>query len=592
MTLFSSSSRTWSAGSLASSIRSPLSRALRPGVAVASFAAALLAWPQGGALARPDPDKTISPPARVNAWGRPPARYEIQQEHAGERGGPVRFRLVDEGGRGGAHLIFPARFQRGEPYRATLKIRAREPILVDVMLRRDAHPYDPFAIKTVSVGRDWQQVNVEGRVLDPATSLRIAPARPGVDVWVDEVRIAPGDAGDLAPRNSGPIPRTFFGMHLIRLGSHTQWPSFSPGILRLSDTGTTWKDLQPSPGWDFSSDGFRRLDLYLDFVRKHSRDTELLYVLGQTPAWASSDPSAKSAYGLGHNAPPRDLDLWRDYVRTLARRYAGRIRYWELWNEPDYSIFYSGPVETMVEMARIARQELKAADPENRLISPGLTTAQGLAWLHRFLSAGGGRYVDAIGFHWYFGDRPESIGAFIDNVHTLLRQHGQDDKPLWNTEGGLNVPSSPGSGSASGSAAASLTLEQQRGLVLRAMLTMWSRGVDAFCYYFWEGRFPGERMVTANYRTPTPAGLAYARGAGWMLGARMKAAERDASGRHVFTFERDGRTFRIAWSTEGRPPLDIPEDWRARRIARLDGSVDELDEAARIELSAEPALIE
>ncbi|HWP17729.1 MAG TPA: glycosyl hydrolase [Burkholderiaceae bacterium] len=550
----------------------------------AVLATALLAWPGAGAVAASQASITQSPPAKVNAWGRPAARYELEQARGGDRG-PVRFRVLDEGGAGGAHLVFPGQFERGRLYRASLKIRARQPVSVDVMLRRDGHPYDPFAIKTVSVGGDWQQVDIEGRVLASAASLRVAPRRTGIDVWVDEVGITTGDGPDFSPRNSAAIPRQFFGMHLIRLGSHTQWPPFAPGIVRLSDTATTWKDLQPSPGWNFSSNGFRRLDFYLDFVRKRSRDTELLYVLGQTPAWASSEPERKSAYGPGHSAPPRDLELWRDYVRTMARRYAGRIRYWELWNEPDSSLFYAGPMETMVEMARIAREELKAADPDNLLISPGLTTSQGMAWLHRFLSLGGGRHVDAIGFHWYFGERPESIAAFIDNVQTLLRQHGQEGKPLWNTEGGLNLPR-PEAGRPP------LNVAQQRGLTLRAMLTMWSRGVDAFCYYFWEGRFEGERMVAADYRTPTPAGLAYQQGAQWLLGARMTAGERDADGRHVFTFERDGRSFRLAWSTDGPASLDIPDEWRARRIARLDGSADDIGSAKRVELSAEPVLIE
>lgn len=586
MTLFSSSSRTWSAGSLASSIRSPLSRALRPGVAVASFAAALLAWPQGGALARPDPDKTISPPARVNAWGRPPARYEIQQEHAGERGGPVRFRLVDEGGRGGAHLIFPARFQRGEPYRATLKIRAREPILVDVMLRRDAHPYDPFAIKTVSVGRDWQQVNVEGRVLDPATSLRIAPARPGVDVWVDEVRIAPGDAGDLAPRNSGPIPRTFFGMHLIRLGSHTQWPSFSPGILRLSDTGTTWKDLQPSPGWDFSSDGFRRLDLYLDFVRKHSRDTELLYVLGQTPAWASSDPSAKSAYGLGHNAPPRDLDLWRDYVRTLARRYAGRIRYWELWNEPDFQQSYSGSIADMVEMARIAREELKAVDPNNKLVSPGLTASQGMPWLNNFLAAGGGRYVDIIGFHWYFNTSPERLALAVSNVRQMMANYGQEAKELWNTEG------APGCDSLVFNCSTYVpTAEEIRSTTARAMMIMWIKGVSNFNYYFWERTEPLAKLVESDYTTPTQAGLAYKEVASWMKGARVVDSYRVNDTIYVVRMNRGTENFVVLWSSTGKTTVNLASTWVVSKIRTLLGSESMIPSSRQITIGLEPVLL-
>ncbi len=585
MSLFSSSSRTRPAGRLALASRSPLCRALRHGVAAASFAA-LLAWPQGGALARPDPDKTLSPPARVNAWGHPPAQYEIQQEHAGERGGPVRFRLVDEGGRGGAHLIFPARFQRGEPYRATLKIRAREPILVDVMLRRDAHPYDPFAIKTVSVGRDWQQVDIEGRVLDPATSLRIAPARPGVDVWVDEVRIAPGDAGDFAPRNSDPIPRSFFGMHLIRLGSHTQWPSFSPGILRLSDTGTTWKDVQPSPGWDFSSAGFRRLDLYLDFVRKHSRDTELLYVLGQTPAWASSDPSAKSAYGLGHNAPPRDLDLWRDYVRTLARRYAGRIRYWELWNEPDYAPHYSGTVEQMIQLARIAQEELKAADPANKLVSPGLTSSQGMAWLDKFLASGGGQYVDIIGYHWYFNTSPEGLVSSIDNVRQLLNNYGLGHKELWNTEG------APGCDPNVVACETFVpTVQQVRSVTPRALMLMWSRGVSNFNYYFWERTEALARQVESDFVTITQGGIAYREMVNWMKGARLVDSYRINHQIYVFRMNRDTENYVILWSTTGNTVVNLPSDWAVSTVRTLTGGESTIPSSRQITIGLEPVML-
>ena len=53
-----------------------------------------------------------------------------------------------------------------------------------------------------------------------------------------------------------------------------------------------------------------------------------------------------------------DLDAWREYVRTVADRYRGRIRYWEVWNEPDLGGFNQMSLEEYVQLQKATYEEL------------------------------------------------------------------------------------------------------------------------------------------------------------------------------------------------------------------------------------------
>lgn len=538
---------------------------------------------------------------KVNAWGKRAPKYEIDTggkapatarvaaDASGGSAGAIRFRLVDKGD-GDAHLIFPYRFKAGTTYRATLKIRSDREAQVQALLRRDEPPWDPVDQENLRVTPRWQTVSLEGTAMaNGPASLRIAARTVGADLWIDQARIEEVQGGaTLGPLPKDPIPASFFGVHLMRLGIHHNWPAFEPAVVRLWDTRTTWKDLQPEEGrWDFSGPGWKRLDLYVHHTLKHNPQARLIYTMGQSPRWASTQPDWKNGYGLGHGAPPKDLELWREYVRTVGKRYAGRIRYWELWNEADFADFYKGKVETLVEMARIAREELKAIDPQNQILSPSLTVHQGVAWLDRFLALGGGRSVDVIAFHWYYDRHPEQIASSIQNVRRVMRKHKVDDKPLWNTEGSLVC--NPTHQDCKGF---ELSEAEQRGVNLRAMLTMWAGGVENFDYYYWEGRFPPEAQLKSDFRTPTMAGEAFRRSVEWLRGARVVDAWRTGSDIYIYKLQRGDRPVVIAWSLTPDVEVRLPAEWGVRRVSRLDGEVQPLGEDRQLSLGLEPVMLQ
>ena len=56
--------------------------------------------------------------------------------------------------------------------------------------------------------------------------------------------------------------------------------------------------------------------------------------LGFNPQWAVEPELRKKSWQLWSRSFP-DRDAFSRYAATMADRYRGRIRYWELCNEPD-----------------------------------------------------------------------------------------------------------------------------------------------------------------------------------------------------------------------------------------------------------------
>ncbi|MCM5681426.1 hypothetical protein M8A51_18010 [Schlegelella sp. S2-27] len=530
---------------------------------------------------------------KVNYWGTPTPGYYVGRE---TRAGYVRsgaasqqFRMSRKGN-GDVHLTYTYAFSKGKTYRSTLYIRSDVPAEVVVQMRRDAAPWDAFGVKTVKVGTSWQKVEITGAY--PGTvkgTLRIASQTPGANLWIDDVAIDELQYNEMAPFSQQPIPDTLFGMHVNKFGWHQNYPQLGHHVVRMWNTGTTWRDLEPRNNeWTFTGTepGGKRLDMMVTYIKRNDPGAAILYTLGQTPQWASSTPGAHGLYGDGAAGAPVRMEDWRDYVRTLAQRYAGKIQYWELWNEPDYAPHYNGTMAQMVEMARIAKEELKAADPNNKLVSPGVTAGQGMAFLNNFLAQGGGAHVDIIGFHWYFDTSPEKIGPVIGNVRQMMTNYGVGNKPLWNTEG------APGCDSLIYTCSTfQPSPEQIRSTTARALMMMWAKGVSNFNYYFWESTSKLARLVESDFRTPTEAAKAYSTMVRWMRGARLVDAYAVNQQVYMFKLNRGTEYHYVLWSTQEGQRVQLPAGWKASSMVNLQDTSAALPASREITLGLEPVLL-
>lgn len=145
-------------------------------------------------------------------------------------------------------------------------------------------------------------------------------------------------------------------------------------VARIS---TAWASLEPQPGiwhWDVQDRLVELAATYgietqptLGFGPAHAVSAELR--AAQAAAYAQHDANA---WKLTLFAPPEE-QAWRRYVVAMVSRYRGRIRFYEVWNEPDLG-FWRGTTDEYLALLRAASQELHRTDPLAKLLTGGFAT--------------------------------------------------------------------------------------------------------------------------------------------------------------------------------------------------------------------------
>lgn len=136
------------------------------------------------------------------------------------------------------------------------------------------------------------------------------------------------------------------------------------------------------------------------------------------------------------------------FMGEMAKRYPS-VRYWELWNEQNVAftdLFGAGkPGEeganggkSYAEMLKLAYPAIKRSNPKSWVVMGGL------AWDCRsFIEGvyeGGGRdYFDVMNIHSY--GVPVNWGVVTRSLvcRDLMRKHGDEGKPIWITEFGIDA---------------------------------------------------------------------------------------------------------------------------------------------------------
>lgn len=394
-------------------------------------------------------------------------------------------------------------------------------------------------------------------------------------------------AGDLfAPRE---IDRNFFGMHIHWNDTSRQVEMPPIGSLRLWDTRTTWSNLEPRRGaWDF-----RKLDKHIALAQRENLD--LMMTLGSTPPWASMRPSQDGPYGPGTGEPPRDLGDWDNYVRQVATRYKGKIRYYEVLNEPvlieheksclSKRHFWCGSAAEMVEITRRTSEIVKSIDPDAKIVAPGFTGATS-GRLDLFLDAGGGQYVDVIAHHFY-ALHPQQMLERINLVKKSMLAHGYGHLELWNTESGYTDRDRETHDGIAG--VSSLAPELMKAYVPQSLALAAAAGVRRYFWYAWDNSMMG--MASPDGSRALSGGLAYIQTVKWLRGRIVRDCGKFRKNFWSCILENNGKEALMVWSTTGVKPLRLEYNWNVVARQSLDGSVATLSASGVLDVGPVPVLL-
>ena len=144
----------------------------------------------------------------------------------------------------------------------------------------------------------------------------------------------------------------------------------SRDLQTIRDAGFTW--CKVNFGWrDIEGAGkgvfdWSRTDRIVQQAEEVGID--LVVRVDHQPAWAGG--------GFPTNGPPDNPQDLADFMAALASRYRGRIRAYEVWNEPNLAREWGGKLPdpvAYVDLLRRAYRAIKGADPSAMVISAGLS---------------------------------------------------------------------------------------------------------------------------------------------------------------------------------------------------------------------------
>ncbi|MDK1031742.1 MAG: hypothetical protein QGD94_07030, partial [Planctomycetia bacterium] len=132
----------------------------------------------------------------------------------------------------------------------------------------------------------------------------------------------------------------------------------------------------------------------------HERGMHILGMLGYCTDWASAAPKDAKYYRL--MAPPKDMADYADYVYRVVRAYKDKVKYWEIWNEPNQTTFWHPKPDPAVytQLCKAGYEAAKKADPDCTVVG-GATVWTDLTFIEEVFKHGGFKYMDAVSVHPY-----------------------------------------------------------------------------------------------------------------------------------------------------------------------------------------------
>jgi polysaccharide biosynthesis protein PslG len=192
-----------------------------------------------------------------------------------------------------------------------------------------------------------------------------------------------------------------------------------------------WEDIEPAPGkFDFT-----KYDMIVDIVRK--KGISILGILHYNPSWDQ---------GPWNKAP--NIKLYTKYACATVEHFKDRVKYWEIWNEPDEPEYWmpQDDMKTYTALLRKVYCAIKEIDPTCKVLMGGISNKIQYS-LKRMYENGAKDYFDIVNIHPFGNPLEEDAIEKIYYMHKVVRdvmeKYGDSEKRIWFTEigcPGVEVP--------------------------------------------------------------------------------------------------------------------------------------------------------
>ncbi len=303
-----------------------------------------------------------------------------------------------------------------------------------------------------------------------------------------------------------------------------------------------WGKIEP----ELQTYNWGQADAAVEMYRSHGMD--LMPIFCYSSAWNSP------------NAPADDVEAnnFAAYAGELVGRYKDKVHYWEVWNEPNISQFWSPKpnADDYARLLRATRTTTIATDPKSKLVGC-VTAGPDTQFIRKVLEAGAGDAFDILSIHNYFWT-DEGIINDLRSIRALMSEF-QQEKPIWITEIGWPTGKNW------------MSEEDQAKMLVRVFTLSLAEGVERLFYYNstdyqpWDsGGWDGRTGLFDQGDIPKAAAVAYNELI-WQLGG-MKYGGKLNVGKGVYGryFARGDEQTAVIWTTGSQRvtvslPTNAPE---------------------------------
>lgn len=202
--------------------------------------------------------------------------------------------------------------------------------------------------------------------------------------------------------------------------------------------------------------------------------------------------------GAGKTINPNNP--WANFVYQAVSRYkpggafGQGVSVWEVWNEPDLEMFWTGGVAAYARMLKVAYLAAHHADPNAEVMFGGLAyiNPESSDWLASTLAIiaqdpqreANGWYMDKVAVHNY--SNAWRSGWVVDRVEATLARYGLS-RPVWLNESGVPVwDDYPGPTWAAGAPEQRRwrgTMQQAAAFVVQSTAYAWAAGAEVVFFH-------------------------------------------------------------------------------------------------------------
>lgn len=218
------------------------------------------------------------------------------------------------------------------------------------------------------------------------------------------------------------------------------------GIRWWRDWSVKWHTVQPEAGGGFN---FRVPDAQIQRVLDADGQVDVLLPFPSAP-WAAKPDMEKIRAQAGNNRyleqrlivaqKPERLEDFAAYVRATVQHYRGRVKVFEILNEPLYTTYavpavFGCTTADYIALLRTAYETVKAVDPTCTVVG-GIGSSPDSKWVDEFVEQGGLRWCDVMDLHTYpHRGAPDSYENGYRKLWERMRSRNEA-KPIWITEVG------------------------------------------------------------------------------------------------------------------------------------------------------------